>query len=407
MTDCKLSPVGNDSSAENDELTLLVSRLQESEKRFHQIFNQQFQCMLILDSNGVVESINDTALKAQGASQNDYIGKPIWEGPAWKNIPTWEAVWKKRLYDARISGMPVLTEDVYHFLDETLHFADVSTTSMKNDEGECSGFIIQAVDTTSKVAAKDAMVKQKDLLQKYLDTVQAITVALDKDGLITMLNPAAEKILKRSSKELLGKSWFRTCLPQPEGLKQLLPKYKEMINGENDFASYFENEVIAADSNRYLIAWHNAFLRDHKGRVIGSISSGQNITEQKAQNEKLRLAQSVFEFTSDGVMITDLDARIVDINPAFTKITGYTKEDALGCKASLLSSGRHDLNFYSSLWERLIDVGEWQGKIWNKTKAGKVYSEWLSINSVYDDDGELKYYVAILSNIKKFEEPNE
>ena len=257
-------------------------------------------------------------------------------------MPEWETIWKRRLAEAKITNFPVLTEDVYKTTDGSIHYADASTTAINNSQGECIGFIVQAVDTTEKVLAAQALKKQQELTQKYLDTVDAITVALDKEGSITMMNPACEKVLGQSSVELLGKNWFQHCLPQPEGMEVIFPIYKQMIDGQLAFDTYYENEVLTSDSSKRLITWQNAFLRDDKGAVVGAISSGQDITEKRAQEEKLRFSASVLENTSEGVMVTDRDENIIDINKAFTHITGYTKADVIGKTPRILSSGRHD-----------------------------------------------------------------
>ena len=384
-----------------------IKQLKESELRLSQVFNQQFQFMAVLSLDGTCESVSESALKAQGATEEDYVGLPFWEGVAWREMPEWETIWKRRLAEAKITNFPVLTEDVYKTTDGSIHYADASTTAINNSQGECIGFIVQAVDTTEKVLAAQALKKQQELTQKYLDTVDAITVALDKEGSITMMNPACEKVLGQSSVELLGKNWFQHCLPQPEGMEVIFPIYKQMIDGQLAFDTYYENEVLTSDSSKRLITWQNAFLRDDKGAVVGAISSGQDITEKRAQEEKLRFSASVLENTSEGVMVTDRDENIIDINKAFTHITGYTKADVIGKTPRILSSGRHDQYFYSNLWGALKETGCWRGEVWNRTKYGETYPEWLTINAVYDDNKELSHYVSVfsdISHVKKSEE---
>ena len=121
--------------------------------------------------------------------------------------------------------------------------------------------------------------------QLYLDTVQAIMVALDTHGCVTMLNPFGYELLGYRPGELLGKNWFATCLPQLEGNDIVLPYFERLISGEAEHREYFENHLVTASGTRVLVAWHNALLRDEAGRIIGTLSAGEDITERRAAEE--------------------------------------------------------------------------------------------------------------------------
>ncbi len=116
------------------------------------------------------------------------------------------------------------------------------------------------------------------------------------------------------------------------------------------------------------------------------------------------LLEKVFDSSYSGVMITDAKANIVEVNPAFTRITGYSSEEAVGKNPHLLASGRHDHDFYRDLWESLANYGHWEGEIWNRRKSGEVYPSWMNINPVRDKTGTLLYYVSIFSDISKRKE---
>ncbi|MBI5431002.1 MAG: EAL domain-containing protein [Nitrosomonadales bacterium] len=113
------------------------------------------------------------------------------------------------------------------------------------------------------------------------------------------------------------------------------------------------------------------------------------------------LLAGVFESSSSGVMLTDADVNIIEVNPAFTRITGYTPEEIRGKNPQWLSSGRQDWPFYQEMWRAINDKGHWQGEIWNRRKNGEVYPEWLSISPVLDRDGTLTNYVGIFSDISE------
>ncbi len=111
------------------------------------------------------------------------------------------------------------------------------------------------------------------------------------------------------------------------------------------------------------------------------------------------LAASVFNASSNGILISDLNNKILAINPAFTNITGYTPEDIVGKNPKILSSGRHDPAFYQKLWQAIETDGFWQGEIWNRNKDGAVFAEWLTINAAKNAHGDITHHIAIFSDI--------
>ncbi|WP_018411374.1 EAL domain-containing protein [Methyloversatilis thermotolerans] len=115
----------------------------------------------------------------------------------------------------------------------------------------------------------------------------------------------------------------------------------------------------------------------------------------------LRQAAAVFESTRDGVIITDLEGRIVAVNRAFTEISGYPESDALGNSPRILRSGRHDPSFYQAMWASIRTVGYWQGEVWNRRRSGEPYEQLLTISTVHDEAGQAVHYVAVMTDISQ------
>ena len=115
----------------------------------------------------------------------------------------------------------------------------------------------------------------------------------------------------------------------------------------------------------------------------------------------LHLAERVIETSLEGIVITDAEARIVSVNPAFTRLTGYSAAEVLGRNPSLLNSGRQDKAFYEEMWQRLKTEGQWQGEIWNRRKSGELYPELLTITAITDRNGRLTNYAAVFSDISE------
>lgn len=121
--------------------------------------------------------------------------------------------------------------------------------------------------------------------------------------------------------------------------------------------------------------------------------------ERHRAQEKLSLAAGVFTHALEGIMITQPDGTIIDVNAAFTQITGYTHAEAVGRKPHILSSGRHDQAFYKSMWDALTTQGHWSGEVWNRRKDGRMFAELLTTSAVRDELGVTQHFVALFSDI--------
>ncbi|MFU2486393.1 EAL domain-containing protein [Thauera sp. WH-1] len=123
-----------------------------------------------------------------------------------------------------------------------------------------------------------------------------------------------------------------------------------------------------------------------------------------SSQRSLYLAEKVIESSLEGVMVTDTEARIVSVNPAFSHLTGYRADEVIGRNPSLLSSGRQSPEFYARMWAELSETGQWQGEVWNRRKSGEVYPQLLHITAIRDRDGQLTHYAALFTDISRLKE---
>ncbi|SFL54881.1 PAS domain S-box-containing protein [Paenibacillus sp. 1_12] len=133
-----------------------------------------------------------------------------------------------------------------------------------------------------------------------------------------------------------------------------------------------------------------------------------DITHRKNTISKLRLHAQVFSNSSEGIMITDKQLKILSVNQAFTTMTGYTEDEAAGHTPRLLHSGLQNQYFYIKMWEIIHTTGLWEGEIWNKRKNGELYPEWLSITTLRNETGDITNYIGMFTDIterKQSEEP--
>ncbi len=128
-------------------------------------------------------------------------------------------------------------------------------------------------------------------------------------------------------------------------------------------------------------------------------SLAKEIERRRQVEDQLRLSASVFTFSREAITITDTRGNIIDVNEAFTRITGYSREEVLGKNPRMLRSGRHDKAFYAAMWQQLKSQGHWAGEIWNQRKNGEMYPELLTISSVLDKEGKPMHYVGLFADI--------
>jgi len=126
---------------------------------------------------------------------------------------------------------------------------------------------------------------------------------------------------------------------------------------------------------------------------------GDRYAAQLAVEKQLVLHATAFRSAHDGITLTDASGNILDVNPAFSRITGWERSEVIGRNPRVLKSGRHDREFYEAMWKSINDTDNWRGEIWNRNKYGEVYPELLSISAVRDSDGNLTNYVAVFSDI--------
>ncbi|BAL23838.1 EAL domain-containing protein [Azoarcus sp. KH32C] len=136
----------------------------------------------------------------------------------------------------------------------------------------------------------------------------------------------------------------------------------------------------------------------HHDRTLIQLSL-QDVTERKRLLTQMSKAMVVFNASTQGIMTTDAAGVITSVNPAFTEITGYSAEEAIGKTPAILRSGKHEPAFYAQMWQALAATGRWESEIWNRRKNGEIYPQWQSISTVRDERGQIVAYISLFNDI--------
>lgn len=216
----------------------------------------------------------------------------------------------------------------------------------------------------------------------------------DAHGACTYVNERWCEITGLSLEASLGDGWMRAL--HPADRERTLARWHEAMSARQSV--HMEWRMQKPDGTVYWALGGATTELDSQGKVLGFIGIVNDITERKQIEEELRIAAIAFE-SQEGMVVTDTDGTILRVNQAFTELTGYSAEEAIGQTPKLLRSGRHDAAFYQKLWDTLKSQRYWQGEIWNRRKNGKVYAEWLTISAVTSPDGQTTHYVGTFSEI--------
>jgi diguanylate cyclase (GGDEF)-like protein/PAS domain S-box-containing protein len=161
----------------------------------------------------------------------------------------------------------------------------------------------------------------------------------------------------------------------------------------------FERNLAKADGSTGYTLTHYIPDCDAQGDVVGFFVLVNDVTYIKAAESELQLADSVFNNTVDGIMVTDADGKILSVNPAFTAITGYAAEEVAGQPSQLLRSQHHNDAFYAAIAEALAQHGTWAGELWNRHKNGEAFLEWQSITTIPGSGDTATRYVSVFNDI--------
>jgi diguanylate cyclase (GGDEF)-like protein/PAS domain S-box-containing protein len=130
----------------------------------------------------------------------------------------------------------------------------------------------------------------------------------------------------------------------------------------------------------------------------------RDLTRAREAEFDSQISSMVFRSATEGIMITDLEGDILAVNPAFSKITGYSAEEVIGRSPSILKSGVQDAGFYQRFWADLREKGQWQGEVFNRKKSGEIYPEWLAVTAARDSEGRILSYIGVFSDMSRLQE---
>ena len=261
------------------------------------------------------------------------------------------------------------------------------------------GVIGVGIDIAERKRAEDSLRKGEEKFRKAFDVNPgAANINRISDGMYVSINPGFTRIMGYTADEVIGRTSLELNIwENPEDRARMVEELSRQ-GVVSELEARFRDK-----DGRLHDGLMSAAVIDIEG-VPHVITITQDATERKQAEEKLHLAASVFTYAREGIMITAADATIIDVNDAFTRITGYRREEVLGMTPRILNSGRQKAAFYAAMWRELNAEGYWQGEIWNRRRNGEIYAEMQTISAVRDAHGKTVHYVALFSDITQIKE---
>jgi diguanylate cyclase (GGDEF)-like protein/PAS domain S-box-containing protein len=259
---------------------------------------------------------------------------------------------------------------------------------------------LEQLSTLSDRSRLKALTERLQLLgaavEGSADSICITRANLDPPGPeIVYVNSGFTRMTGYEPHEVLGQS--PRMLQGPDSDRRELARVRRELSA----GRRVEAELInyRKDGSSFYIQWTISPLRDAQGRITHFVAVQRDVTARRATEEALRLASLVYEHSSEAMMVCDPTARIMAVNPAFTRITGYELAEVVDQDPRMMSSGRQPDSFHDAMWATLRSRGHWEGDVWNRRKDGSEYVVRLVVNAIRDSDGNITRLVALFSDI--------
>ncbi|MBI5642207.1 MAG: EAL domain-containing protein [Deltaproteobacteria bacterium] len=397
--------------------------------KYTALFSGMSDLAYICDNKGNIIYINDVCEKYVGLKPEELIGKPFAPLLDEENLKIATDVYYETLGGECPRFELVFKDTGYH--------CEYRNVPLRDKSGAIAGVIGIGRDINERKRAEERLRAERDRAQKYLDVANVIFVALDAGQKVTLINRKGCEVLGYGEGEIIGRNWFENFIPE-RFKKSSNECFHKIFSGLDGLPECSESVILSKTGSEKKILWKNTALRDAEGRICAILSSGDDVTElrraedelniyknrledivkkrtleleeansclkeeiasRKKVEQDLRKLTKAIEQSANLVCITDVNGVIEYVNPTFERITGWSKDEALGENPRILASGATSKEVYQDLWDTLLSGNTWRGTFKNKGKNGEFF--WVSavISPVTDEEGKITHFLAVHDDI--------
>lgn len=379
---------------QNEELRRAQQEAELARSRYQVLFGQMPLPALVLNTVGCIQHSNERA--------DTLLGRP-------RNVVALD----NRLFDSipapDRAALRTALRDLAHTHDERIE--RITVTAKNTVAAPYDVYLIRLSDQFHIDPSMLALMvdrspdsereRERYFFSQFLDSTQDFVYATDNQGRVVVANQA-----------LLG---FLNCVPEQvigQKRESFLPLRDAITHREADQRVLRDLQPLTLEEQVHLSGGGGTRefltrkfpLLDTHGEVTGIGGISTDITEANERRRQAALSESVFMAAAEAILITDVDTHIIRVNPAFSRLTGFSEESILGRKPSVLSSGRHEQDFYEQMWRQLKYEGHWAGEMSDRSADGRVYTVWNSINAIRDSEGVVTNYVAVQTDLTQLRE---
>ncbi len=373
------------------------------------------------DSEQIFRSVTEVA--PIGIFRADATGKYVYVNERWTEISETSAAevlgerWTDHIhFDDRARVIKEWQEAVrqqthffseFRFLNKHHHIKwIVSRAQVQRDHHDVlCGYVGIIADITDQKIKEIALADSFNLLETIIDTAPVRIFWKDKDLNYLGCNRAyAKDVGLESIQQVIGKNDYD--LHWKEHAEIYRKDDRKVIETGLPKLAY-EEPHNTQDGRLLWLKTSKVPLRNQLNQIIGILGTYQDITKEKRAYDSMLLAATIYQSSSEAIMVADENDMIIQINPAFTSMTGYTMADVIGESPVFLRSGKHNSSFYQEIRRSVLNDDHWQGEIWDKHKDGSIHAKWVSISVIRHEDHRVHYYVSQFTDITEKKKKDE
>ncbi len=297
------------------------NEIEESEQKYRGVFSAESDAIFLIDrDSGSIVDVNEAACRLYGFSREELLhlkGTDVSAEP-----------------EESVKSIRELLPDPLRYhkkRDGTIFPVEVSVSSFSFKGRRI--VVSVARDISQQRHLQDLLIAEKDRAKNLIDIAGVIILALDSDGAVTLINKKGCDILGYTKEEIIGKNWTDTFLPE-RVRDQTKEVFNALLSGRLADVGHYENPLMTSRGEERIISWNNTDIRDKSGKIIGTLSSGEDVTERKRAEKALREAnsynRSLIEASLDPLVTIGPDGKITDVNKATEEVTGYSRDRLIG-----------------------------------------------------------------------------
>ena len=379
-------------------LTTDISEQKRTREELNRIFTLSFDLIGMADLDGYFKRLNPAFCEMLGHTEEELLSKPFTEfiHPEDRNITFAE------MRKLGVGKRTVQFENRYKAKNGSYRIIEWNAAPFQKAN------LVYAIgrDITERKRIEEALRKERDFCGNLIETAQTIVLVLDTNGKIVTFNPYMERLSGYSLSEVKGKDWFTTFLPECD-YNRIRELFKQAVGDMQTRGNV--NPIITKGGEQRYIEWHDKTLKDSSGNAVGLLAIGQDITERKKVEDKLRLHSEIMKNMAEGVYLVGADDGIIKYcNPRFEKIFGYESGEMIGKHVTIVNAPceKDPEEIAEEIMVILNETGEWHGEVNNIRKNGTSF--WCYARcSIFHHPQHGRVIVAVHADITERKEAQE